>query len=768
MKQVHDISKLILIFLCFLFSQQSFAQLTLEQTSLVPRPVNFHSGKGEFKITAGTKVLYKDDQAKADANWFVDYMREQYGLALKVSKEKAGEKNAIHLAHRDSSNEPDAYSLIVTANSIQLNGGSGAGVFYGLQTLAQLLPPGKLTTLAIPVVEIKDYPRFAWRGMHLDVSRHFFSKEFVKRYLDYLAFYKMNRFHWHLTDDQGWRIEIKRYPKLTEVGAWRNGTLIGHYGEIPERYDTTRYGGFYTQQDIREVVEYAKKLHITVIPEIEMPGHAMAAIAAYPELSCKGDSIAVSKTWGVFEDVFCTREQTIVFLQNVLEEVCTLFPGPYIHIGGDECPKDRWKICVFCQARMKAEGLKDENELQSYFVRRMDKFLHEKGKQLIGWDEILEGGLSPGAVVMSWRGNEGGIHAAREGHDVVMTPGSHCYFDHYQSRYPGEPLAIGGYLPLQKVYEFEPVPDSLNAQEAKHILGAQANLWTEYISNEKQVEYMLFPRLCALAEVDWLPANKKDYANFSARIGNHFKLMEFRKTTFSKALYDIQYTTMLDSTGKNIALEMHSTLPGAVIRYTLDGTDPVATSEQYTGIFSLHRSTQLKAALFNGPFTNGRMLQTRIKINQATAKNIVLVNPPSGQYNQGGTYTLVNGVTGNLPWNVADWLGFSGTDLDATIDLGSSKSIVRVGLDVLAEERNWIYPPKRVEISVSNDSTNFKVVGTRDSITWTPITRTIEFRIPKTSARYVRIFAENFGTIPTGNPGEGNKAWLMADEIIVE
>jgi hexosaminidase len=380
---------------------------------------------------------------------------------------------------------------------------------------------------------IRDSPRYTWRGMHLDVCRHFFPKEFIKKYIDLLALYKLNTFHWHLTEDQGWRIEIKKYPKLTQVGAYRKGSMIGKYDD--HKFDSLKYGGYYTQQDIKELVAYAQLRHITIVPEIEMPGHSVAAIASYPFLSCSGKQLKVEKEWGVFNDVYCTKDSTFNFLQDVLTEVMDLFPGKYIHIGGDECPKESWKKCSQCQARIKSEGLKDEHELQSYFIRRIEKFVNARGKQIIGWDEILEGGLAPNAAVMSWRGIDGGIAAANQKHNVVMSPGKPCYFDHYQSLNKAqEPLAIGGYNPLDSVYAYNPTPAVLGNKEQQYILGAQANVWTEYILNEKQVEYMALPRMCALAEALWLPLTKKNYADFVQRLKIQSKMLDKMNVNYAK------------------------------------------------------------------------------------------------------------------------------------------------------------------------------------------------------------------------------------------
>ncbi|NGP88369.1 beta-N-acetylhexosaminidase [Fodinibius halophilus] len=425
----------------------------------------------------------------------------------------------------------EAYHLSVSEEAVELRAPSATGLFYGIQSLFQLLPPEiyqsdytlvpQNTEWNIPAVEIQDYPRFEYRGMHLDVARHFFPVEFVKRYIDLMAMHKMNRFHWHLTEDQGWRIEIKQYPKLTEIGAWRDSTLVGHY--TSNTYDTTTYGGYYTQEEVREVVAYAQKKHITVIPEIEMPGHASAALASYPQYGCvEGKDYQVKTTWGIFEDIYCPREETFTFLKNVLTEVMELFPSKYIHIGGDEAPKKQWEESEFAQQVIEREELEDEHELQSYFITRIEKFLNKNGRQIIGWDEILEGGLAPNATVMSWRGIEGGIKSAKQKHNVIMTPTSHVYLDYYQADEETEPLAIGGFISLEKIYNFDPVPEELNAEEAQYILGAQGNIWSEYMHSGDKVEYMAYPRASALSEVVWSPHNKRNWTDFWRRMQVHF------------------------------------------------------------------------------------------------------------------------------------------------------------------------------------------------------------------------------------------------------
>lgn len=428
---------------------------------------------------------------------------------------------------------PEAYSLNIQENLIMIKSGTDAGLRYGLTTLLQTIQLDSSTnTYYSPRLDILDYPQFPYRGMHLDVCRHFFPVSFIKRYIDYLAMYKFNTFHWHLTEDQGWRIEIKRYPKLTETGAWRSETLIGSARDQPPRYDGQRYGGFYTQEEIREVVQYATDQGITIIPEIELPGHALAALSAYPELSCTGGPFQPATTWGVFDDVYCTKGETITFLKHVLDEVIDLFPSQYIHIGGDECPKTRWKTCPDCQTNIQANGLADEHELQSWFIKQIAEHLQSKGKRLIGWDEILEGGLAPDATVMSWRGISGGMEAAAQGHDVIMTPGKPCYFDHYQSKEADQPLAIGGYNALEAVYSWDPIPQDLDTTLHHFIRGGQGNVWTEYMPNEQHVEFMIFPRITALAETLWSDPKKKDYSDFLDRVDIH-------QTRWQKA--NIQY-----------------------------------------------------------------------------------------------------------------------------------------------------------------------------------------------------------------------------------
>jgi len=497
---------------------------------VIPQPVKVTERSGRFTLTARTTV-WTDAAAATIGRQFAGYVEPATGFTLRLRTGGAAPASGIQFRIDRSLKQlgPEGYVLDVRPSRVIARAPERAGLFYAVQTLRQLLPPQIFrdapagdTTWTIPAVTIEDQPRFGWRGAHLDVGRHFMPKEFVKKYIDLIALHKLNTFHWHLTEDQGWRLEIKQYPKLTEVGAWRKETIVGrNRRDAQAQYDGRRHGGFYTQEDAREIVAYARARYITVVPEIEMPGHAMAAIASYPELGL-GDPVEVATRWGVFSDILNAEPPTITFMQNVLTEVMAIFPGRYIHVGGDEADKAKWKTNAGIQARIKELGVGDEHGLQSWFIRQMDGFLTRHGRRLVGWDEILEGGLAENAVVMSWRGTKGGIEAARAGHDVVMAPTSNTYLDYAQSKdLSREPVGQSAVLPIETVYAYEPLPDELEPQFAKHVLGAQAQLWTEYMATPKDVEYMAYPRLSALAEVVWTPKDRKDYAGFTARLASH-------------------------------------------------------------------------------------------------------------------------------------------------------------------------------------------------------------------------------------------------------
>ena len=524
------------LFVFGLFSWFAIAQ----ECPILPTPAVYQTTNGQF-VSSGNLVI---DPSQITPNLLESF--KSYALWSKGIEVSPFVQNPMVQFKKLTNVKQDSYSINI-AERITISYSSEASCFYAWVSLLQLSQQ-KEGQLIFPKCFVKDYPKFQWRGLHLDVSRHFFTVDEVKRFLDLMAYYKFNTFHWHLTDDQGWRIEIKKYPLLTEVGAWRDSTVENHYSTLPRTYDKTRYGGFYTQEQIKEVVAYAAARFIEVVPEIEMPGHARAALAAYPQYACTGEAHGVEGLWGIFDDIFCAKEESILFLQEILSEILPLFPSTYVHVGGDEAPKTRWESCPKCQAVIKANGLHDEHELQSYFIGRMDAFLTQNGKKLIGWDEILEGGLSPNATVMSWRGYEGGKAAAAQGHYVVMCPGSHCYFDHYQGRGAEEPLAIGGFTSLEKVLSFNPIPPDMNTAEAAYVLGAQGNLWTEYIPNMPQLEYMTYPRAIALSTALW-SESRPSYESFFAQLSTyHFPFLSEKKVEIQKVI--VEKTKVIREKGK--------------------------------------------------------------------------------------------------------------------------------------------------------------------------------------------------------------------------
>ena len=750
-------------FFFILFFNIAFSQNSLP---LIPQPESIEIRKGHFVLNKETVI--QADVTMFEAQYLQQAIKQQTGLQLAiVAKSNVDSKIILKEMYPiDPYWSKERYNINISSKEVIITAPFNQGFFTGIQTLLQLVPIDENETFVLPCLNIFDQPKYAWRGMHLDCARHFFSVEFVKKYIDYLAMYKFNTFHWHLTDDQGWRIEIKQYPKLTEVGAWRNGSMIGHYNE--QKYDDKRYGGFYTQDQIKEVVAYAKQRHITVVPEIEMPGHAVAALAAYPQYSCTGGPFEVEKQWGVLDDVFCPKEETFTFLQNILTEVIALFPSQYIHVGGDECPKTRWKSCQHCQALIKEKGLHDEHELQSYFIQRIEKFVNSKGRKIIGWDEILEGGLAPNAAVMSWRGTEGGIAAAKQKHYVVMTPGSHCYFDHYQGNPKNEPLAIGGYTPVEKVYEFNPIPKELTGEESKYILGAQANVWTEYINTPEQVEYMIFPRMLALSEVLWGTSNPEKYADFEKRMIQQFKRFDQKSINYSKAIFEITSAVMPKPGGNGVLYLLKTNQQPNGIHYTTDGTNPTAQSKIYNQPLEITKSQTITSAYFENDLAKSNVAQQSFFIHKATSQLVSLQNQPNGNYAKGGGFTLVDGIQGDKAKFGQNWLGFSGTDLIATIDLGNKQKINRLGIGLLSSPSSWIYFPQKITFQVSEDMIQFETVGTFSAEAIQKSKGQINLDCNKRNIQFVKVTVENFGTIPDGQPGAGNKAWLFADEITVE
>ncbi|MBY0542554.1 MAG: family 20 glycosylhydrolase [Sphingobacteriaceae bacterium] len=598
--------KSILLFLSSFIVFQTLAQ-TDANMGIIPVPVAIKKTSGTFQLDKTVALISNESANAKTADLLNAFIVTKGGFALRETKTVTSGQKSIILTSAGAEKLPvEGYTIQISANQIKVVG-KDAGLFYAIQSLMQLMPDKKNDKITIQTVEIKDYPRFKYRGMHLDVSRHFFPVSFVKQYIDVLATYKINTFHWHLTDDQGWRIEIKKYPKLTSIGAKRSGTIVGNYPGTGGT-DNTVHDGFYTQDEVKQVVAYAAAKYINVLPEIEMPGHASAAIAAYPELSAFPDRDTwigekapwsgerkgkqVQQTWGVFDDVFVPTDNTFKFLENVLDEVMVLFPSKYIHIGGDECPKEYWKQSPFCQQFIKDNNLKDEHGLQSYFIQRIEKYVNTKGRSIIGWDEILEGGLAPNATVMSWRGEAGGIEAAKQNHDVIMTPGSMgLYFDHKASASPDEPLTISGlgngFSNFQKVYNYDPVPKELTAEQQKHIIGVQANVWTEYMETPAKVEYMVFPKILSLAEIAWSQLDRKDFKNFTEeRVPLHLAKLDQTNTNYWVPVPIGQPEKVVN--GENFSIELKAPIIGAKIFYTLNNYRPSENATEYTNAIKIN------------------------------------------------------------------------------------------------------------------------------------------------------------------------------------
>jgi hexosaminidase len=790
-----------LLILCFGLVQVVYAQQQQKTSiNIIPQPVSVKQGPGHFVLDKKTVIAAKDEADRKSAQFLNDYLQQVYGFKLDIDKQEG--KNYIRLSTKKFIKAPDkdSYTLQTTKEGITIEGDTYAGTFYGVQTLIQLLPVNNSkpqtpnSKLQIPLVSIQDHPRFNYRGMHLDVARHIFPLSFIKKYIDYLALHKMNYFHWHLTDDQGWRIEIKKYPELMSVGAYRNGTIIGRFPG--KGNDNIRYGGYYTQDEVKEIVRYAADRHINVVPEIEMPGHASAAIAAYPWLSCFPDKPTViprntpapgrhqaiklvQETWGVFEDVFCAgNDSTFSFLQGVIDEVLTLFPSQYIHVGGDECPKKHWKQCPKCQLRIKNENLKDEHELQSYFIQRMEKYINSKGRTIIGWDEILEGGLAPNAIVMSWRGEKGGIEAAKQNHYVIMTPTKPVYFDYSQSKNE-DSVTIGSYNPVEAVYAYEPIPKELSKDKAKYVLGAQANLWTEYIKYPSKVEYMIFPRMSALSEVLWSPKEKKNWKDFERRLGTQFRRYDFWKANYSKAYYTLKVRVLPSDTEGLLKIEASTNAPHAKIRFNSISKESSLALPYRGPIYLYQPNSYLHLQLYKeyldgaSKYKQTELLDDFIKefqINKATGKKINLKNQPASNYPGDGAFTLVNGVINEKGLSASDeFLGFLGTDLDATIDLGKAEKIKAIKLYVLDEENSWIHLPSSVEYYISKDGKKFERItdGSFRDVAANEKIRFFDILFSERETRYVKVVAKNKGIIPDGKPGAGSKAWLFVDEIQV-
>jgi len=760
--------------LIFILSLTATICIAQRPVSIIPQPVSVQQQPGNFILTGNTAIQYNPQQK--DLKKVVDIFNLQIinitGFVLPVNTIKT---TSIQLSIEKLATIGDeGYNMNITSKGITIKANTRAGIINGIQSLLQTLPAIRTNvTLEIPCMRITDYPRFKYRGMHLDVSRHFFGPELIKEYIDLIASYKMNVFHWHLVDDQGWRIEIKKYPKLTSIGAWRVDQNDKIWASRPQAKPGEKpiYGGYYTQEQIKEIIAYAAQRNVTIVPEIELPGHVASAIASYPQLSCT-QQLQLPLTGGNYTGMssnYCAGNDSVFsFLENVLTEVINLFPSQYIHIGGDEVDKTPWKKCTKCQARIKNEGLKNEEELQSYFIKRIEKFVTTKKRKIIGWDEILEGGLAPTATVMSWRGEAGGIEAAKMKHDVIMTPGKPVYFDHYQAGPEGEPITIGGMNTLKNVYDYEPVPAELNAEEAKYVLGAQANLWTEYITTAEHVEYMILPRMPALAEVVWSPRENRNWQSFNERLQNHFRAYGQKGLRYCPGNYTVSIKPVAQN-GK-LLVTLSSEIMNSEIVYSTDGTEPTLNSNRYTAPVEINSSVLLKtSSLLNGRIMGVQAARQSFVMHRGIGKNVTYLNPVSRYYMADGPNSLTDGVRGTNAVGKY-WHGFSAKDMIAIIDLGETKTIQSIALGCLQNYNDWIFLPQSVKFEISVNGTDFEEIQTVSNlISINEKNAQFDFKtsFPAKGAKFIRVTAKN-NVCPPGHSGEGKPGWIFADEIIVE
>ncbi len=766
---------IVILLLVFLSSCSKTKVFSEKDISIIPKPAHLELKSGVFEFTQKTKFVVKNEEQMEISDLLIKKFKKAEGWKLEMVNEIPNKNYVQYIT--DDSLEDEAYNLIVDSNKIVIKAKGITGFIYGLESIRQLLPITiESNTMVenevwiVPNLEIKDRPRFKWRGLMLDVSRHFFKKEYIKKVIDGLAMHKMNVLHLHLVDDQGWRIEIKKYPKLTEIGAFRLDQEDAHWDgrRVTTPADTATYGGFYTQDDIKDIVSYASSRGVEVIPEIEMPAHVMSAIASYPELSCFENPIGVPSggVWPITEIYCAGKESTFEFLENVLLEVMVLFPSKYIHVGGDEATKTNWSKCPHCKKRMQENNLKDVNELQSYFIKRMEAFINSHDKKLLGWDEIIEGGLAPDATVMSWRGVQGGVEATAHGHDVVMTPGTHCYFDHYQGPQNEEPLAWGGYTPLSKVYEFDPIVDGMDEEQAAHVLGGQANLWSEQIKTESHSEYMIFPRLAAMSEALWSPKEPRDWNDFSERITSLMKRYEHLGINYAKSAYLITADVNIDMDTKEVDVHLKNEFPNTDIRYSLDSDTLSDFPITYNGPIKLTQSTTINASLFTNGEPIGTPFQKIIKFHKGVGKKVSFKDTFHKNYQGEGEFTLLNTLRGSKNFHDGHWQAWLNKDMEAIIDLEKETEIHQVKLGAMENQGPGIYFPIEVKVLLSDDGKKFKEVGhVMRAYEKNPTSDLKDFVVDfsQQKARYVKVIAINLKSTP-----EGNGVFLFVDEILID
>lgn len=775
----------IMLILSF-FAGNIFGQKTTDQLNIIPLPVSVEQQDGEFIISGLSKVYVtvNDDQLVKIAQDFAQKINiaKHTKLEVIVSEKPKNQNNIIVFSLSKDAKKygQEGYSLEVTPQGIQIESNQANGAFYAVQTIYQLLPYQIFSAdavgnmdLSLPCVKIFDMPRFGWRGDMLDVSRHFISIDYLKKNLDYLASLKMNKFHWHLTDDQGWRIEIKSYPKLTEVGAWRvdRNQLSWHNRMEQQADEIASYGGYYTQEQIKDIIKYASERYIEIIPEIDIPGHSRAAIAAYPEISCDEADYKVATGGIMDENTYCPgKEVTFEFTEKMLDEVMDLFPSKYMHIGGDECNKDKWKTCDHCQKRIKDNNLADEHELQSYFIKRVEKIINAKGKTMIGWDEILEGGLAPNATVMSWRGTDGGIIAAKEGHDVIMSPNSYCYLDLRQGDPDIEPDYGYGKLLLSTAYSYNPIPEGFSEKDTKHILGVQGNLWGETMTKPFDHNYMLFPRLFAIAEVGWTPYELKDYSDFIRRTEYAFNRLDEMHVNYAPSMYNVKINHEGSILSSDLLIKLSTDAGNVEVRYSLDGSDPSAMSKIYSKAFPIINSVTIKAQAFKNDKPVGRLTTKEISVHKAAGKKVQYQIKPSQRYNT-SDLCLTDCIRGNSDYSKDFWVGFQGTDADMLIDLQEEKEISNIMASFMHSTGSWIFLPTNVKCEISINGTDYITVGEFDfsnqALMAGKYLKEVNMEFDQQKARYIRLHATGVKENPDWHPNKGGKSWIFMDEIIV-
>jgi len=741
---------------------------------IIPKVDAVKVNPGVFVFNENTSFVTSNKGEEDAAHLLVDKFKKATGWNLQVVEE-APNSNYIHFINDDSLGD-EAYKLQVIENHVKIIAAGSSGFLYGVQSLRQLLPveieSNKIIEdiqWEIPNVKISDSPRFKWRGLMLDLSRHFFDKEYVKETIDALSLHKMNILHLHLVDDQGWRIEIKKYPKLTEVGAWRvdQEDIPWNSRGKNDPNEKGTYGGFLSQDDLKEIVAYAALKGVEVVPEIEMPAHVSSAIAAYPELSCLEKPIAIPSgaLWPI-TDIYCAgKETTFQFLENVLLEIMEIFPSKYIHVGGDEATKTNWESCPHCKKRIADEGLENVEELQSYFIKRMEKFINSKGKKLIGWDEILEGGLAPDATVMSWRGTKGGIEAAKHGNDVIMTPVGYCYFDYYQGPPEFEPVAGGSVTSVSKVYEFDPIVDELSEDEAKHILGGQANVWAEHIPTEEHSQYMIFPRMTALSETLWSSKESRNWNDFSKRLRAMLKRFDLLDINYAKSSFNITSKVKANIENKSIALTLHNEYSDANIKYALNNEELNSSSKSFTEPIIINKTTAVNAVLFENNKPKGKVFRDTIKFHKAVSSKVDYNTTCHERYQGSGGFNLVNALRGTKNFRDGRWQAWLNEKATVVVDLGKEKSINQVLVGSMENQKNSIYYPTQIKVLVSNDNVIFTEVNKIErpfKENNDPELKEFSIKFDNQKVRYVKIEA-SFSM----NENNFNEVWIFMDEILI-